>query len=301
MELNERLSEVLEETGAVAFGISPLHPVEDQEWKYFLRWIDAGMHAGMKYMENYPEIRRDPRLLIPGAQSIISIAFNYRQPNPFSGIATYALGKDYHKAIRRRLKKVVGAVKQEFGGEWRICIDSAPVLERYWARKCGVGERSGIHGNIIVPGVGSMVFLAELVTTLPLEPYSSHFFETNRDTPETIEDPLSDCTVCKNGALQPGGLLDSCRCINYLTIEHKGEFDDDQKKLAGQSIFGCDRCLRIAPENRLPAPPVIAELSPMPLLKEFLSGEEVDFNLSESPLGRCDHTNLRRRIPSRVK
>lgn len=301
MELNERLSTLLEEAGAVSFGTASLHPVEDEEWDRFLRWIESGMHAGMNYMANYPEIRRDPRLLIPDARSIVSIAFNYRQPNPFPEIATYALGRDYHKVIRKRLKKVVSAVRAEFGGDWRICIDSAPVLERYWARKCGVGERNPIHGNIMVPGVGSMVFLAELVTTLPLVSFSRNFFETGADNPAKIDGSPSGCVACRNGALLPGGLLDARRCVNYLTIEHKGELDEYQKKLAGDSVFGCDFCLRNSPENQLPAPPVIPDLSPIPLLKEFLNGEDVDFNLSESPLARCDLDNLKRRISHRVK
>ena len=128
MEANDRLFTLLRESGAVAFGVAEAEPVPDEEWERFSSWISQGRHAGMTYMENYPEIRRDPRNLLEGAKSIVSVAYNYRQPNHVSGVATYALGEDYHKVLRKRLKTVVMAMKDEFGGQWRICVDSAPII-----------------------------------------------------------------------------------------------------------------------------------------------------------------------------
>lgn len=286
MEPENRLSGLIEESGAVAFGIVEARPVDDKEWEHFERWIAMGWHAGMTYMENYPEIRRDPRLLLPGARSLVSVAYNYRQPNPFKGLATYALGRDYHKVLRKRLRKVAGVMKVEFGGEWRICIDSAPVLERYWAWKAGVGKRSDFHGNIMVEGVGSMVFLAELVTTLELKPIHASFVRFSKN-PEAVSSHNIPPDVCPTGALQPGGTIDARRCINYLTIEKRDEFTSEENIWRGNAIFGCDVCQLASPENRCDSPGVLPEFEPMPGLDEFLKGEAEGFEVSSSPLKRA--------------
>lgn len=265
------------EAGAVAFGVARTEPVAEEEWRYFEDWLARGYHAGMEYMRNYPEIRRDPRLLLEGAESIVSIAFNYRQANPYRGVvATYALGEDYHRVLRRRLKGVVAGMRGEFGGKWRICIDSAPVMERYWAEKCGVGVRSGVHGNIVVPGVGSMVFLAEIVSTveLPVSAVRADKFI------------MGGKPCCPTGALQPGGVVDSRRCINYLTIEHRGELDEEERRMVGGAVFGCDACQLGCMENQGAAVPVPEEFRPLPGLGEFLRGERSGFELEKSAMAR---------------
>lgn len=282
MTPRERLVGLVKEAGADAVGFAEALPVDEEEWKRFEAWLDAGFHAGMGYMENHKELRRDPGKLMPGARTVVSMAFNYRQPNPIRGVATYALGQDYHKVLRRRLKSVVKSMKTEFGGEWRICIDSAPVLERYWAVKCGIGYRNEVNGNIIVPGIGSMVFLAELITTLKLiegeeKPLAPAVWEKSG---------LPNINVCRSGALKPGGLIDSRRCINYLTIEHRGELSVEQKEIVGDHFFGCDVCLRLSPENKTPCPPIMDEFKPMPGLDGFIRGEENDFDINISPLKR---------------
>lgn len=283
----DAVASLLREAGAVAYGTTPAAPVADEDWRRFDGWLGRGLHAGMAYMERWPEIRRDPRLLLPGAASIVSAAFNYRQPNPLKGVATYALGRDYHKVLRKRLKRVVASLKAAFGGEWRICIDSAPVLERYWAERAGVGRRSPLHGNVVVPGVGSMVFLAELITTLNLPVCSENFVLDRAEGSLPPEgEGVPSAGVCPTGALLDGGMVDSRRCINYLTIEHPGPLSEEERVLTGGALFGCDVCQRVAPENRIPCQPVLDEFRPMPGLKEFLEGENVDFDLSESPLKR---------------
>lgn len=289
MDPNGYIRRLLIEAGAVAYGITPAEPVSEEEWLRFEKWISCGYHAGMKYMENYPEIRRDPRLLLEGAVTIISLAYNYRQPNPQSKrIATYALGQDYHKVIRKRLKRVVSQMKECFGGAWRICIDSAPILERYWAQKTGMGTRSDRHGNIIIPGVGSMVFLAELVTTLELKPQHAVLVETSlsKDSPGN---KVSECRKrgCPTGALLDSGVVDARKCINYLTIEHGGPLSEGEKSLVGDAFFGCDRCLRVAEENkRETLVGVIDEFRPLTGLWEFINGEKGDFDLKRSPIAR---------------
>lgn len=224
-------------------------------------------------MERWPEIRRDPRLLLEGARTVVSVAFNYRQSNPYPEIATYALGEDYHKALKRRLKGVVRTLREEFGGEYRICIDSAPVLERYWAERCGVGKRSPLSGNIVVPGVGSMVFLAEIITTLDF----SSVVLTSPDGGVSGAD-TSNYTLppCPTGALQPGGMVDAGRCINYLTIEHVGEWSEEEKALmsrpgAAGKVFGCDICQLACPSNHGAAPEILPEFRPLPEISQLIS------------------------------
>lgn len=285
MGLNEKLAALLKENGAVAFGSAPAQPVDEKDWTRFQRWLDKGYHAGMAYMENYPEIRRDPRRLLEGAKTVVSMAFNYRQPNPFQSIATYALGCDYHKVLRRRLKRVVKELPDEFGGQWRICIDSAPILERYWALKCGIGFRSPVHGNIVVPGVGSMVFLAELITTLECDLKGTVSSDNVVETSAAYErDARSD--VCPTGALQSDGTVDSNRCINYLTIEKREPLSDEEREMCGNAVFGCDICQRVCRENKSPYPGVLPEFTPMPGLEDFLKGEKGEFELKDSPLAR---------------
>lgn len=273
---NELLGVLLKEAGAVKWGVAEAGPVDGEEWSLFERWLARGWHAGMQYMERYPEIRRDPRLLLDGARSIISVAFNYRQHNPFRGLATYALGRDYHKVLRRRLKPVVSRMKEIYGGGWRVCIDSAPVLERYWAVRAGVGHRSPVHGNIVVPGVGSMVFLAEIVTTLVLPPSSES------RSPEGYYAR----GICPSGALHPGGVVDAGQCINYLTIEHRGALSERERRLTAGVVFGCDKCQLSCPENQGEAPDVLPEFRPLPGLAEFLCGAPSDFDLDASPIKR---------------
>ena len=283
-EIAERIGELLRRQGADAYGWTKAEPVDTAEWALFERWLNAGYAAGMDYMRNYPDIRRDPRLLLEGAKTVISVAYNYRQPNPIEGLATYALGEDYHKVLRRRLKGVVAAMKEEYGGEWRICIDSAPILERYWAVRAGVGYRSEIHGNVVVPGVGSMVFLAELLTTLEIP---------ERDDPAGVgvdkcddSERTSGRRVCPNGALLGGGIVDARRCINYLTIEKREELTPEERRLTGKAVFGCDICQRASMENRGEARDVLPEFKPMEGLEAYLKGEASDFELGKSPLKR---------------
>lgn len=278
-------------------------PVPLREWERFEAWIASGMHAGMGYMERWPEIRRDPRRLLDGARAVVSVAFNYRQYNPYPAVAAYALGEDYHKVLRRRLKTVAGALREEFGGEYRVCVDSAPILERYWATRCGVGVRSPLSGNIVVPGVGSMVFLAEIITTLALPEYRcGHSLDPKvpEDTDLCDGDTLQavdprDYDVCPTGALQPGGVVDARRCINYLTIERQGEWSARERALmslpgAEGRVFGCDICQLACRSNSGAACGVLPEFRPLDCLPDLIeamqSGNTDGVDFSKSPLSR---------------
>lgn len=250
------------------------------------------MNAGMEYMERHKPLRRDPRLLLEGAKTLISVAFNYRQHNPRPEVATYALGEDYHNVLRKRLKTVTSGMKESFGGDYRVCIDSAPVLERYWAVRCGLGRRSSLSGNVMVPGVGSMVFLAEILTTLEIPSFSRNLFAEDI-TEESI--PTPSAAVCPTGALQPDGTVDARRCVNYLTIEHTGEWTPEQRRLMERpgvkgKVFGCDICQLACPSNRGVPIEVLPEFLPLPQLPDLIealkNGDPDCPDLKKSPLHR---------------
>lgn len=302
-ERKETLVKLLYDVGACACGVAVALPVDARVMEAYDRWIAEGKHAGMAYMEKHRALRQDPRLLLEGARSVISVAFDYCQHNPCKEIATYALGLDYHLVLRDKLTAVVEKMKEKFGGEYRVCIDSAPMFERYWAEKCGVGFRSPVNGSIVVPGRGCMVFLAEILTTLELEadiPISDSQRQYTRET---------SVNVCPSGAISAGGEIDSRKCINYLTIEHRGDWSSEQKKFMasfpGTAIFGCDICQNfvqsccgclgqhdILPEFKMigSLPALIDELKNLKSMED----KSVSFPLKKSPLGRAGLKGLKR-------
>lgn len=259
--------EKLREAGAIAVGICETGRVPEEHLESLRSWHETGMNAWMGYMENHQELRADPRGLLEGAQSIISIAFPYTQserPASLPQIASYAFGEDYHDWIRRRLGKVVEELKERYGGEYRICIDSAPIFERYWAERSGVGRRCD-NGLIAVRGYGTRVLLAEILTTLEIESGAFTQDEDSGDKREILAETDADiclhCGACRRacpaGALQGDSRVDARRCLSYLTIEHRGEWDQTgmeamRTPVGRNTLFGCDICQNVCPLNRVP-------------------------------------------------
>jgi len=302
----ERIRLKLLGTGACAVGFAHAGAVEESEWTLFENWLHRGDNAGMEYMHNYPELRRDPRLLLKGAQTVISLAFSYMprrwRSSRLGEIASYAYGQDYHKELRRRLKPVIREISTEFKNAcFRICIDSAPVLERYWAIKAGIGFR-GDNGTLIVPGGGSMTFLVEIITNLNFP----------------ADKPLSlDCghcgacaRACPGNALAKGGTIDCRKCISYLTIEHHGDWTEPEARATMNTrqgintIFGCDICLRVCPHNRNVPPSPIAAFHPSETILNITADDIAHVNddnelaslLPRTPLARAGIAGLRRNI-----
>lgn len=242
----EGLRAALLEAGAAAVGFASAGPVSEDENRRLRGWLAAGHHAGMAWMERHADLRRNLDNVLPGTRTVISLAFPYaperERPSDLPYLSRYAYGTDYHEAIRSLLTAVLE--QTEILSSCRICIDSAPVSERFWAIRAGIGYR-GDNGAFIVPGIGPEVFLAEILTTIEFEP----------DSPSYAE--CLHCGVClracPTGALQADGTIDCRRCISYLTIEHRGPWTDPDaiaamSTPAGRtSLFGCDRCITACP------------------------------------------------------
>lgn len=236
------IKEMCLRAGAVAAGIAAVGPVDDNAAEVYRRWIESGGNGGMLYLEKYTDIRRNPELLLPGAKTVICCAFAYTSPEfPRSALfADYALGDDYHEVLREALAPVANALD----GETRICIDTAPLRERYWAVRAGVGF-IGVNNQLIVPGVGSGVFLAEILWT----------GTTEADKP--LETDCLHCgacvKACPGSALDGEGSMDARKCLSYLTIEHRGAFPEPSQRLSGR-IYGCDICRDVCPLARSRGP-----------------------------------------------
>ena len=220
----------------------------DEEARRLEAWLHQGAHGRMAYMENHFDLRIDPTKLVPGAKSVICLTYNYfnpeKQHDPDAPkISQYAYGEDYHLVVKDKLKALLVFMQEHFGAvQGRCFVDSAPVLEREWARRAGIGW-NGRHTLTIHPKRGSFFFLAEIICDLPL----------------LYDDPIRDhCGTCRRcidacptEAISPEGyFLDASKCISYLTIELRDEIPESFKGKMDNWMFGCDVCQDVCPWNR---------------------------------------------------
>ena len=281
---SEDIKRLVTGTGAVAVGIAATAPVGLDAESLYLQWIAAGKHGGMSYLEKYQDVRRDPRLLLEGAESIIVAAFNYyNRDNGKLRWARYALGRDYHEEIRERLDAVATAITVTSGAQCRVTVDTAPLRERYWAVRAGLGF-IGLNNQLIVPGIGSRVFIGTLLWTETVDP----------DMPCT--DSCARCGACLKAcpaqALQPDGSgLDARRCLSYLTIEHRGDLPENLH--TGGRLYGCDACQDVCPHNRTATPTAIPEFTPS---ESILALTEADIDTMDADRFRTlfRHSAVRR-------
>lgn len=218
--------------GFVACGLAVAEPVEESVAARYRRWIGLGYCAGMDYLCRNVEMRLRPELLVPGVRTIVSLAMNFMPACHQPAVSLYAQGLDYHDVMRERMRRLMSDLRLQ----GRCFVDTAPVLERYWAWRSGVGEytRSGL---VSVPGYGPTVFLGELFLTAGADRY-------DRPLPGTSPFPESEWTsLCP--ALTADG-LDARRCASYQTIEHRGALPEGFR--LGAAFYGCDRCLRATPQ-----------------------------------------------------
>lgn len=233
--------------GFMACGISKATFLEEEAPR-LENWLLKNHHGEMKYMENYFDKRLDPRLLVDDAKSVISLSLNYfteeKQKDPKAPkISKYAYGQDYHTVIKEKLKELLFFIEQEIGAvSGRAFVDSAPVLDRAWAKKSGIGW-IGKNSNLISKQNGSFFFLAELIIDLELD-YDNPF----------QTDHCGTCTrcldACPTDAIIAPQVVDGTKCISYLTIELKNEIPNQFKDKMDNWMFGCDICQDVCPWNR---------------------------------------------------
>lgn len=212
-------------------------------------WLGAGKHGEMSYLEANLEALLDPNKILQGVRSIICVADRYHAGQPekkvtpgMGRIARYARGGDYHVSMKKRLQKLSDSISEQFPNErFRVCVDTAPLLEREYAARAGLGA-IGKHTLLIQQGVGSYLLLGEILTTLELP-----------STEANDNDPCGACTrcidACPTSAITPWS-VDAAKCISYLTIEHRSAIEDKYYEPAGQWIFGCDICQEVCPHNQ---------------------------------------------------
>ncbi len=281
-------------------GIAKAEFLEDDA-RRLEKWLHNNMHGKMQYMENHFDLRTNPSLLVPGAKSVVTLLCNYfpaeYQNNNAPKIAKYAYGNDYHEVIRSKLKVLLQKMKTEIGEvNGRGFVDSAPVLERAWATKSGLGW-VGKNGNLINKQSGSFFFIATLIIDLELE-YDDAF----------AKDYCGSCTrcidACPTEAILDSKVVDGSKCISYFTIELKDALlPDDMKNKFSNWMFGCDVCQDVCPWNRFSKPNSEIQFTPLPQILNFttqdweeLTEESFKTIFQNSPLKRTKFEGIKRNL-----
>lgn len=273
----------------------------DDDARRLEQWLNKGMNGTMQYMENYFDLRTDPAKLVPGAKSVITVLMNYypeeRQKHDTPKISKYAYGQDYHHVIRKKLKQLLQFIKDHIGEvQGRGFVDSAPVLERSWAQRSGLGW-IGKNGNLITRPHGSFYFIATLITDLILD-YDDPF----------AKDYCGSCRrcidACPTNAIQENKVIDGSKCISYFTIELKEQLIPDEMQGKFKDwVFGCDICQDVCPWNRFAVREQEEAFTPIPEVLNFTTGDweeltEEKFNeiFQRSPIKRSKYAGIRRNL-----
>ena len=242
--------------GFFVCGFAKAAPVTDAMRRHYLDWLAEGGNADMAYLSNHLDKRFDPRLLVPGVKTIVVVALNYfpahRLPDGEPQIADYALGLDYHDIVKQKLRQLAENVGF---ADYRAFVDTAPVLERYWAVQAGLGW-IGKNQQLIIPHAGSEFFLGELFITEELQPDEP---KLNRcGTCHSCVDACPTHAVCLPIEHVEGygdiTKFDARRCLSYQTIENRGELSEEANAAMGDTFYGCDRCQHACPWNRFAKP-----------------------------------------------
>jgi epoxyqueuosine reductase len=285
--------------GFCKVGIASAEPL-DEDADRLRTWLGRGYHASMEWMGRTAEKRGDPRLVLAGARSIVSVAMNYYTPEGHSTepsvgkVSRYAWGDDYHDLVLDRLEKLKASfLVREPGAGAKVYVDTGPIMEKAWAERAGLGWR-GKHTNVITREFGSWVFLGELLVTVPLV-YD-----------EPALDMCGSCTLCLEAcptdALVEPYLLDANKCISYLTIEHRGEIAQELGERFDRWIYGCDICQDVCPWNeRFSRPTDVQGFSPRevnrrPTLAAIsaMTDESFSSTFKKSPVKRTKRSGLTR-------
>jgi epoxyqueuosine reductase len=262
------------------------------------KWLKQGMHGSMKYMENHFDLRVDPTKLVPGAKSVITLLKNYYPAATSENkISKYAYGQDYHTVIKTSLKKMIFELQEKIGQfQGRGFVDSAPVLERTWAQKSGLGW-IGKNGNFITGQTGSFFFIATLIVDIELnydDPFAKDFCGSCKRCIES----------CPTEAILPDKTVNGSKCISYFTIELKEEIIPEEVKGKFQNwMFGCDVCQDVCPWNRFSKPHHEEAFQPLPEILNFTSKEWEELSeeafkkiFKHSPISRAKFKGLKRNL-----
>lgn len=242
----ERIESLALLVGFDACGVSKADHLMDQE-EHVNHWINNGYCGEMDYMERNIDKRLNPKKLVPNAKSVISVLLNYYSGNPdvstkLPRISRYALSRDYHVVLKDKLHQLLELIRKEYGHiEGRAFVDSAPVLEKAWAVRAGLGW-IGKNSLLINPKFGSYIFIGELIIDLEIEPTASNITKRCGSCSRCMD-------VCPTKAIVSPMVIDSSKCISYLTIEKKSPLTDDEKKTLNGWCFGCDICQEVCPWN----------------------------------------------------
>lgn len=295
--ISQQIKEYATTIGFDICGICKAESVTNEEKNRLKDWLNQSFHADMGYMANHFEKRIDPTLLVEGTKSIICVALNYfpdkKQAKDLPQIAYYAYGKDYHIVVKEKLQQLFNHVKSIIPTlEGRIFCDTAPVMERYWAAKAGLGF-IGKNSLLILPKKGSYFFLGELIVNIELD----------YDTPITLS--CGNCTrcidACPTKAIIAPKVINSKKCISYQTIENKNEIDKEVIANLNNRFYGCDICQQVCPWNKYARPNSVNEFTPsedilhLSIEKlEHLSIEQYQAIFKNSPIKRAKLSGLKR-------
>jgi epoxyqueuosine reductase len=293
------IKQIAKDLGFLNCGISEARFLEEEATR-LEDWLKTGKHGSMAYMERNFDKRLDPRKLVEGTQSVISFSFNYYTEEKTSTegfkISKYAFGDDYHEVIKERLDVFFQRLKEHCPElEGRAFVDSAPVMDKIWAKESGLGW-IGKHSNLISKKQGSFFFLAELLINLPCE--YDHNFQT---------DHCGSCTACIDAcpteAIVEPYLVDGSKCISYFTIELKEQIPSNMQGKFDDWIFGCDVCQDVCPWNRFSIAHKEEKFQAKQEILQYsksdwddLKEEEFKILFKRSPLKRSKYDGLRRNI-----
>lgn len=305
ISLKDKIKAEASRLGFFVCGFARAEPVSEAMRRHYLGWLADGRNADMAYLGNNLDKRFDSRLLMPGVKTIVVVAQNYfparRLPEGEPQIADYALGLDYHDIVKQKLRQLAATVGI---ADYRAFVDTAPVLERYWAVRAGLGW-IGKNQQLIIPHAGSEFFLGELFVTVELppdEPLPNRCGTCHRCVDACPTHALSLPATCVEGY---GDItrFDARLCLSYQTIENRGELTVDAKAAMGDTFYGCDRCQRACPWNRFAKPSTEPLLQPREELLamtrqkwENLSEEDYRRLFKGSAVKRAKYEGLMRNI-----
>jgi len=291
--------QILKHAANIGFATAGIAEAEaTHSFARYEEWIANNCAAGMDYLARHAELRRNPSALLPSIRSVIVVAAPYPvNTSPRTGFSTYARGTDYHVVLRDKLSTLATILRDEFGAEaTRVCVDSAPILEREWAARAGIGW-IGKQNQVVNPTIGCCFFLGLLLTDLKLTPS------------QPMDNQCGSCRKCLDAcptkAIDEEGFLHAQKCISYLTIEHKGDIPNELSPAVGEALFGCDLCTSICPFNPAESQKVLPEFTettcPSPEQCLSMSEEEFQERFKNTPVHRTGLERLQRNALISIK